>query len=118
MDSYDVRFWDIKKVTDTAKGRWRVRWGVAGRPHCKSFPARSVAEGFLTSLKEPEIEHFWLHVEADEEHGGKIFDLLEKHCTTNELKELAVHWAYEGARMRWFYFDGIFMHYENGYALA
>ena len=29
MNSYDVRFWDIKKVSDTAKGRWRVRWGVA-----------------------------------------------------------------------------------------
>jgi pyrroloquinoline-quinone synthase len=72
----------------------------------------------IYKYKEPEIEHFWLHVEADLEHGGKVFDLLEKHCTTKELKELALHWAYEGARMRWFYFDGIYMHYEMGYALA
>ena len=72
----------------------------------------------IYKYKEPEIEHFWLHVEADEEHGGKVFDLLEKHCTTKELKELALHWAYEGARMRWFYFDGIYMHYEMGYPLA
>ena len=52
MNSYDVRFWDIKKVGDTAKGRWRVRWAVAGRPHCKSFPARPLADGFLASLKD------------------------------------------------------------------
>ena len=38
--------------------------------------------------------------------------------TTPELKDLALHWAYEGARMRWFYFDGIFLHYEMGYSLA
>ena len=52
MNSYDVRFWDIKKVGDTAKGRWRVRWAVAGREHCKSFPARPLADGFLASLKD------------------------------------------------------------------
>ena len=52
MNSYDVRFWDIKKGTDTAKGRWRVRWGVAGRPHCKSFPARQTAEGFLAAYRQ------------------------------------------------------------------
>jgi hypothetical protein len=52
MNSYDVRFWDIKKVRDTASGRWRVRWAVAGRQHCKSFPAKALAEGFLASLKD------------------------------------------------------------------
>ena len=67
---------------------------------------------------ESDIEHFWLHVEADEDHGGKIFELLEKHCNTSDLKEMAVHWARESARMRWFYFDGIFMHYEMNYTLA
>ena len=52
MNSYEVRFWDIKKVRDTASGRWRVRWAVAGRAHCKSFPARPLAEGFLAGLKD------------------------------------------------------------------
>lgn len=68
-------------------------------------------------FQEHEIEHFWLHVEADEEHGGNAFELLERHCTTPELQELAIHWAYESARMRWFYFDGIYQHYELGYLL-
>ena len=51
MTSYQVKFWDIKKIGDTAKGRWRVRWAVAGREHCKSFPAKPLADAFLTTLK-------------------------------------------------------------------
>ena len=66
---------------------------------------------------EADIEHFWLHVEADEDHGGRAFEALERHCTTRELKDFAIHWAYESARMRWLYFDGIYLHYEMGYKL-
>jgi pyrroloquinoline quinone (PQQ) biosynthesis protein C len=66
---------------------------------------------------EADIEHFWLHAEADVEHAGRIFDLLEKHCTTPALRDLAIHYARESARMRWFYFDGIYLHYELGYSL-
>jgi len=67
---------------------------------------------------ERDIEHFWLHVDADNIHGGRAFKALERHCTSKALKELALHWAYESARMRWFYFDGIYQHYELGYNLA
>jgi integrase len=53
MDSYDVRFWDIKKISDNGSGgRYRVRWAVDGREHCKSFKARPLADGFLTGLKD------------------------------------------------------------------
>jgi hypothetical protein len=31
---------------------------------------------------------------------------------------LAVNYARESARMRWFFFDGIYIHYEMGYKLA
>ena len=34
-----------------AQGRWRVRWAVAGREHCRSFAARPLADRFLTELK-------------------------------------------------------------------
>jgi pyrroloquinoline-quinone synthase len=63
------------------------------------------------------IEHFWLHCEADEEHGGRGFELLERHCTTEALRREAIHWARESAKMRWFYFDGIYLHYELDYRL-
>jgi integrase len=52
MDSYDIRFWDIKKLGSGAGARHRVRWAVDGHEHCKSFKARPLADGFLTSLKD------------------------------------------------------------------
>jgi integrase len=53
MDSYDVRFWDIKKFTSQDRSpRFRVRWAVDGRERCKSFQARTLADGFLAGLKD------------------------------------------------------------------
>ncbi len=52
MDSYDVRFWDIKKLGNGTAARFRVRWAVDGREHCKSFKARPLADGFLDGLKD------------------------------------------------------------------
>ena len=47
MDSYDVRFFtDIKKLGNGAAARYRVRWAVDGREHCKSFKGRPLADGF------------------------------------------------------------------------
>jgi pyrroloquinoline-quinone synthase len=63
------------------------------------------------------IEHFWLHAEVDVEHGDRGFQLLERHCTTKVMQDEAVYWAGESASMRWFYFDGIYLHYEQGYKL-
>src|SRR5215475_7158666 len=51
MNSYHVRFWDIRKISDTARGRYRVRWAVAGREHCKSFATKALADAFLGTLK-------------------------------------------------------------------
>jgi hypothetical protein len=47
MDSYDIRFWDIKKTGIGSAARCRVRWAVDGREHCKSFKTRPLANGFL-----------------------------------------------------------------------
>jgi integrase len=52
MDSYDVRFWDIKRLGSGSGARFRVRWAVDGREHCRSFKARPLADGFLTGLKD------------------------------------------------------------------
>lgn len=66
---------------------------------------------------EEAIKHFWLHSEVDIEHGDRGFALLDRHCTTPEMQAAAIRFARESARMRWFYFDGIYLHYEMGYAL-
>ncbi len=68
-------------------------------------------------FKDEDIEHFWLHEEADTEHGGRGFGILDRYCTTPELQEMAIHYARESAKMRWFFFDGIYLHYEVGYKL-
>jgi integrase len=52
MDSYDIRFWDIKKLGNGTGARFRVRWAVDGREHCRSFKARPLADGFLAELKD------------------------------------------------------------------
>jgi|SRR6185312_8624098 hypothetical protein len=52
MDSYDIRFWDIKMTGNGTAARYRVRWAAGGREHCKSFKARPLADGFLTELKD------------------------------------------------------------------
>ena len=53
MDSYDVRFWDTRKIADNASGgRYRVRWAVDGQEHCKSFKNKTLADGFLDGLKD------------------------------------------------------------------
>ena len=79
----------------------------------KILPALRGTYGF----SEHELEYWWLHAEADIEHGGRVFDMLEKHCTTQDTQELAIHWAREGARMKYLFWDGINIHYEMGYQL-
>ncbi len=56
-------------------------------------------------------------LEVAAEHGGRAFEVLERFCTTEEQRQTAIHWARESAKMRWFYFDGIYLHYELGYKL-
>jgi hypothetical protein len=71
----------------------------------------------IYKFPEDVIEHFWLHVDADTEHGDRSFEMLERHCTTQDLREEALYYVRESARRRWFHFDGIYLHYELGYKL-
>ncbi|MBM3509415.1 MAG: hypothetical protein FJX61_04650 [Alphaproteobacteria bacterium] len=68
-------------------------------------------------FKEHDLEFWWLHASADIEHGGRAFKILEEHCKTDAEKEMAIHYAGEGARMKWMFWDGINLHYELGYKL-
>ena len=72
----------------------------------------------IYKFPEEDIKHFWLHAEVDIVHGGRGYELLERHCTTPEMQDQAVYWARESARFRWLYFDGVYLHYEKGYSLA
>jgi hypothetical protein len=52
MSEFQVRFWDIKRLSDTSNGRWRVRWSVAGGEHHRSLRTKALADGFLQQLKD------------------------------------------------------------------
>jgi integrase len=52
MNSYDLRIWDIRKITDTTRGRYRVRWAVDGRERCRSFATRPLADAFAGTLRD------------------------------------------------------------------
>jgi pyrroloquinoline quinone (PQQ) biosynthesis protein C len=56
-------------------------------------------------------------VEADTEHGGRAFDLVEKYAVTPEQQRRALLAAREGAEKRWLYIDGVYIHYVLGYPL-
>ncbi len=68
-------------------------------------------------FSEHDLEFWWLHSGADIEHGGRAFDILARHCDTREKQEMALHWAREGARRKYFFWDGINLQYEIGYPL-
>jgi pyrroloquinoline-quinone synthase len=116
-----TRSW-VAFLTDTARdnpwycGMAAIRIGTESqspRLYSKVLPALRD----IYKFKEPEIEYFWLHSEVDVEHGGRAFDLLVKHCKSREQQAKCIHFAHESAKMRWFHFDGVFLHYEMGYEL-
>ncbi len=91
MTTYHVRFWDIRKISDTARGRYRVRWAAGGREHCKSFATKALADAFLGTLK-------------DAARDGTPFDPATGQPARPALARAAVSW-YDHARaysqMKW-----------------
>tara|TARA_B100001123_G_C15060395_1_gene927331 strand:+ start:181 stop:867 length:687 start_codon:yes stop_codon:yes gene_type:complete len=65
-------------------------------------------------FSEHDIEHFWLHAEVDIEHSSSAFDVLERHCPTTELRDMAEHYVMESIRRRWFFMDCVYLHYDKG----
>ena len=112
----------VRFLTDAARdnpwfcGMSALRIGTESqspRLYSKLLPALREIYKFI----EDEIEHFWLHSEVDIEHGGIAYDLITKYCNSREQQDLCDLFVRESAKMRWFHFDGIYLHYEMGYSL-
>ncbi len=113
--------WLDWELNVTAREPWIA--GVAGihiaseaqepRLFSKVLPALRETYGF----SEHDLEYWWLHAEADIEHGGRAFEILVKHCDTAEKQDMALKFASDGARMKYLFWDGINLHYEVGYKL-
>jgi pyrroloquinoline-quinone synthase len=68
-------------------------------------------------LSEAEIRFFTLHHEADQEHGGRIYDLVGKYATTPETQEAVKQAVREGTQKRWLYYDGVYIKYVLEYPI-
>jgi pyrroloquinoline-quinone synthase len=80
---------------------------------CKKIvPALHQHYGYSSGARE--IRFFEEHIGLDEIHGGKGFALVERYCTTDELKELAVNAVEEAARKRWDYMNGVYWYALHG----
>ena len=60
---------------------------------------------------EDEVTFFTLHIVADEEHGERGFQILEKYATTPEQQASCVRLVKEATMMRRLYLDGLYNKY-------
>ncbi|HXV48758.1 MAG TPA: iron-containing redox enzyme family protein [Candidatus Binatia bacterium] len=72
----------------------------------KVVPALHKHYGYKPHARE--IRFFEEHVYADEIHGAKGFAIVEKYCTTPELKALALKQVEEATIRRWRYMNSIY----------
>ena len=63
------------------------------------------------------IRFFSTHVGADEEHGRRALEVVDKY-TPPELRPRVLQAIWEGTEKRWGYFDGVYIKYVLGYNLG
>ena len=73
----------------------------------RNIPALREAYGF----SEFEIEYFTVHVETDEVHGERGYQIVERHATTASTQAEAIEAVREAAEMRWQYMTGVYRAY-------
>ena len=116
-----TEMWTLWELDITRNQPWYA--GVAGVHISSEAQEPRLFSKILPALRETykysehDLEYWWLHAEADVEHGGRARDILAKLCDTPEKQEMAIHYAREGARLKYMFWDGINIHYEMGYAL-
>jgi pyrroloquinoline-quinone synthase len=55
-----------------------------------------------------EVEFFAIHIEADEVHGERGYQIVERHCATDAMKDEALDQVRQAAEMRWQYMSGLY----------
>jgi pyrroloquinoline-quinone synthase len=54
-----------------------------------------------------EVEFFAIHIDADEVHGERGYQIVERHCPTPEQQADAAETVREATEMRWQYMSGL-----------
>jgi pyrroloquinoline-quinone synthase len=52
-----------------------------------------------------------VHIEADEVHGERGYEIVERACTTPDMRERAVDAVRQATEMRWQYMTGLYRAY-------
>jgi pyrroloquinoline-quinone synthase len=60
---------------------------------------------------DPEVEFFAIHIDADEVHGERGYEIVEKYATTTEQRERAAEAVRQATGMRWQYMSGLHQAY-------
>jgi pyrroloquinoline-quinone synthase len=81
--------------------------------YAKTTPPLIEKYGFT----EDEVTFFRLHIVADQEHGERGFEIVEKYATTPELQASCVRLVKEATMMRRLYLDGLYNKYLANPAL-
>src|SRR5207245_8557960 len=55
-----------------------------------------------------EVEFFAIHIEADEVHGERGYQIVERHCTNEARQAEAVDAVRQATEMRWQYLTGLY----------
>jgi pyrroloquinoline-quinone synthase len=54
-----------------------------------------------------EVEFFAIHIEADEVHGERGYQIVERHSDTPERRAQALEQVRQATEMRWQYMSGL-----------
>jgi pyrroloquinoline-quinone synthase len=65
----------------------------------------------LYGFSDHEVEFFAIHIEADEVHGERGYQIVERHSTTPEKQAEAVDQVRQATEMRWQYMTGLYRAY-------
>ena len=69
----------------------------------RSLPPLKAHYGFT----DHEVEFFAIHIEADEVHGERGYQIVERHSTTPEKQDEAADQVRQATEMRWQYMTGL-----------
>ncbi|PYM79073.1 MAG: aldehyde dehydrogenase, partial [Candidatus Rokuibacteriota bacterium] len=58
-------------------------------------------------FNEHEVEFFAIHIEADEVHGERGYQIVERHSDTPERRAQALEQVRQATEMRWQYMSGL-----------
>ena len=73
-----------------AVGLAAISFGIEARTHTMAFLGQVYRDRY--GLSQDDLEFFFMHLEADQEHAGRAIELIRKYCTTEKQLERS-KWA-------------------------